>query len=241
MEAGAPTLGHDAIPGDPSELQALCSRLTSTSHQLSDLKAKIGRQTERDWAGHASNSYRAALQQIGFDFIVLESSFESAAGAIGSFVAQLDGFQSTAVWLANKISQYEDDLSGAQARVDAAHSRMVSARAERDGAVPGPDMAVKQTALDHAVSDVNNAEDDVESIEREIATLRRSADENRQEYESAATRLAGELTDVAQLARIRPKPEPDCAPPAPSFQPQPEIPFPDPTSILDSGGGIVLD
>jgi uncharacterized protein YukE len=216
MEAGAPILGHDAIPGDPGELQALCARLASTSHQLADLRTKIGQQTEGNWAGHASDAYRGTLGQIGFDFTVLESSFESVANAIRSFAPQLEDFQSTAVWLAQKISQCEEELSSAQARAQTATSGVLSARAERDAAVPGHDLAVRQAALDHAVSDLRGAEGAVENAQHELAQLRHSADENRQQYEDAATRLASAVIGDADFARIRSQPQPHCAP-APSF------------------------
>jgi hypothetical protein len=210
MDVGAPTLGQDAIPGNPAQLQTLCSLLTSTSHHVSDLRASLAQQSETQWAGHASSAYRDVLGQIGFDLDTLETSFDSVAQAINLFGSRLDNFQSTAAWLAKMISQYEDDVSMANNRVDTAFDGVARARAQRDVALPGPDQNAKQIDLDHAVLGLRNAEYAVESLENELRQLRAAAHENRQAYDDAVARTSRDIVADAEFARIRSAPHSHC-------------------------------
>ena len=203
MNVGSPTLGGNAIPGDPAGLDTLAARLRSTTEALQRAAGALpSNGLEGWWGGQASDTFRGALAELPSQINTLGSAFDRAAGGISAFAVSLQDFQAAAARLQRQLQQNIDELGSAETRLRGTLQQVAADRVARDSAV-GPSRATAQHALDAAVVNLRRAEAAVDNIKAENLALERQAEANSVAYHAAADRLCTILVPISTWSHAR--------------------------------------
>jgi hypothetical protein len=200
VRAGGATLGANAILGDAGAVGSIAGRLRTAANNVHTIQSRISSNgLHGSWSGQAANAFESTLGQLPGELDKLGASFDAAAGALERFGSSLDTAQAKANWLAAKIEQAEGDMRGAQARHDSASRDLAHAeRAHTNASDPASKVSAQQ-AVDQARAAAASAQAAVDDHNSEIASYRKQAESNREQYEEAVRACCGAVDAASAL------------------------------------------
>jgi hypothetical protein len=187
-----PHLGFDPAPGDVDATRTLARHLGNVSTELAGMTSDLGRISTDGWKGKAATAFQ---DHVSGDIHPLlkkaNDSFQQASSALGSWVTQLQGFQSEADSLEREAASKQGDLDHAKSAAQSAAAQPPDPHAtSADAQQAAAALKVKH----QAVSDAGDALDDV----------RRRAHDLHDRYMSAAGAVGKHFDKAASIAPPKP-------------------------------------
>jgi chromosome segregation ATPase len=195
MNAGYPTLGGEAIPGDIDGLAEIVRRLAEARSDVTRVQERVAANGLEEWTGDAADRFRTTLGRLPAELGRAAGAFDEAAGALRRFSGDLATLQNNASHYAARLDELTEVASDTQGRHDVAEADVASARQRASQASDPASLKVAGDALQAALSGWRQLAHELDEQQAEIATLRKQAQENREHYDEAVRRCCASLRE----------------------------------------------
>lgn len=193
------------IPGDPSGLSALSSRLRAAAGDVESVsRSASSNSLEGSWSGPASQAFRASLQPLPGELARVSSAFEEAARAISTFASKLSEIQRKADWYNRQIEAARQEQRAAQARQLHAQTEVRAAEARHSIASDPTSLHTARAAVELGHSVLREAAAEVEDTVRRLSSLVAATVTLRAEYQAAVNACCGALDSARHSGAASP-------------------------------------
>ncbi|WP_433362622.1 hypothetical protein ACQPZX_30650 [Actinoplanes sp. CA-142083] len=202
-----PNLGFDPCPGSVESVSSLEQRISTAAtsmRQANELMNRLRSDNSAVWQGAGGDAFRQHLNSTLIeDLGKANQSLNQAVTTLHGWGVSLGGFR-------QRASALEQEAAQANQEVEAARSRHRQAAGNPDLRLAGQffstdaELQSAQRRLDNAALSLRNATTDLNAAEDRLETVRRKARDLHDEWDDVSDRAAGELKHAAEFAPHKP-------------------------------------
>jgi hypothetical protein len=196
-----PNLGFNPAPGVPADVEALENTVTKATSAMQESGKLLDQMRNVDsgvWVGDAADAFRANFNdKLLTDLQHAQQSLTEATGTIQNWYKDLVGFKQTAQNLDQEAAAAKEALQNAQAQVAQAKSNPNLNLINEVFSDPQA-LQQAQSALDQAVSAVNDANAAEQQAQDDLDSIMQRARQLQQEVDSAARNYASQLENATK-------------------------------------------